>query len=159
MPQQRAEALRIDRLRQVVVGALLHRRDGRVDAALRGDQDEREVGELILDAAEQLEAVHARHHHVGQHGRRPIRGDPFESFLAIGGAFGFVAPGAHQLGQPPPGGGVVFDDEHSHWVLRIQRVGWRGEGLREEGVRGRERDEGRSPCPLPVPLSVTRGFE
>ena len=112
--KQRAQALRIDRLRQVVVRAFFHRRDSGVDAALRRDQDEGDIGQLILDAPQQLEAVHPRHDHVGQHGRRPVGGDLLEAFLAVGGALGFIAPGAHQLGQPPPGGGIVFDNQHPH---------------------------------------------
>ena len=114
--QQRAQTLRIDRLRQVVVRAFLHRRNGGIDAALSGNQDEGDLGELFLDAPEQLEAVHPRHDHVGQHGRRPVRGDLLEPFLAVGGAFGFVPPGAHQLGQPAPGRGVVFDNKDTHVV-------------------------------------------
>ena len=121
--QQRTEPLRIDRLRQVVVRAFLHRRHGGVDAALGGNQHEREVGKLLLDAAKQLEAVHPRHHHVGEHRRRPIRGDFLEPFLAVGGAFGLVPPGAHQLGQPAAGRGVIFDNKHTH-----ELSGYNGKG-------------------------------
>ena len=52
MGQQRTKALRIDRLRQVVVRAFLHRRHGGIDAALCRNQHERELGQLIFDAAE-----------------------------------------------------------------------------------------------------------
>ena len=40
--------------------------DGRIDAALRRNQHEGEIAKLLLDAAKQLEAVHARHYHVGE---------------------------------------------------------------------------------------------
>ena len=43
MPQQRAEALRIDGLREVIERAVLHRRHGGLDAALGGNEDKTEV--------------------------------------------------------------------------------------------------------------------
>ena len=35
-----------------------------------------------------------------------------ERFLAVAGGVGGEAPGAHELGQSEPGGGLVLDDEH-----------------------------------------------
>ena len=88
--------------------------DGRIDAALGRNQHEREIGQLLLDATEQFETVHTRHDHVGEDRRRPVRGDLVEPFLAVGRAFGFVAPGAHELRQPAARRGVIFDNEDSH---------------------------------------------
>jgi hypothetical protein len=59
VPQQVPETLWIDGLCQVIVGALFHGRHGGVHAALRGNHHERKLRELILDASQQLEAVHS----------------------------------------------------------------------------------------------------
>ena len=48
--QEDLQPLRIDRLAQVVVGAFLDRFDGAVDGALRGQKDERDIGQLFLSA-------------------------------------------------------------------------------------------------------------
>jgi hypothetical protein len=37
---------------------------GGFDGALRGEQDDRQIGQLILESAQQLEAAHARHDEV-----------------------------------------------------------------------------------------------
>ncbi len=117
--QERTEPLGIDRFGEVVVRAFLHRRNSRVHAPLRGDQHECQVGQLILDAPEQLEAIHPRHDHVGEHGRRPIRRDALEAVLSVRRAFGFIPPGAHQFRQPAPGGCIILHDQHSHSLQDI----------------------------------------
>ena len=48
--EQDLQPLRIDRLAQIVVGAFLDRLDGGLDGPLRGQQDEGQVGQLILAA-------------------------------------------------------------------------------------------------------------
>ena len=53
--QEDLQPLRIDRFAQVVVGAFFDRFDGAVDRALRRQQDERDVAELILERAQQIE--------------------------------------------------------------------------------------------------------
>ena len=68
--KQNPQPLRIDRLRQVVVCALLHGHHGGVDASLRGNQNEGEVGQLILDPPEQIQAIQSRHHEIGEDRRR-----------------------------------------------------------------------------------------
>ena len=62
--QQDPQPLRIDRLAQVVVGAVLDRFDRALDGPLRRQQDEGEVRQLVLQRLQQFEAAHARHHEV-----------------------------------------------------------------------------------------------
>jgi hypothetical protein len=62
--QQDAQPRGIDGLAQVVVSAFLDRFDGGFDGALRGEQDDRQIGQLVLESAQQLDAAHARHHQI-----------------------------------------------------------------------------------------------
>ena len=56
----------VERLRQVIVGALLHRLDGVFDRAVRCHQNEQRVAADLARLLEQLEAAHARHAHVSE---------------------------------------------------------------------------------------------
>ncbi|CRR38147.1 hypothetical protein PAERUG_E5_London_17_VIM_2_12_12_06578 [Pseudomonas aeruginosa] len=58
---------RLERLDQVVGGALAHRLDGAIDRAVGGHQQHRQVRVACTDQAEQLVSVHARHVHVADH--------------------------------------------------------------------------------------------
>ena len=77
---------------------------------------------LGLERLQQLEAVHPRHHQVGDDDRRAELGDPLERLGAVGGRVGREAPRAHQLGQPAAGGLVVFDDQHALGGLVLAHV-------------------------------------
>ena len=109
--EQDLQPLRIDRLAQVVVGAFLDRLDGGLDGPLRGQQDEREVGQLILQRAQQLEPAHPRHHEVADDDGGAEGGDLAHRLFAVGRFLGLEAPGLNELGEPGARGGVVFDDE------------------------------------------------
>ena len=145
VPQQRAQPLWIDGLGEIVVGAFFHRRHGGIDAALGGDEDESEIAELILDAAQELQAVDPRHDHVGQHRRGPVCGDALEAFLAVCRAFGLVTPRPHQFGQSPPGGDIVFDNEHSHSMSGYRKDAG---GMERWGESGGPRGGTRRRCVL-----------
>ena len=95
--QQDLQPMRIDGLGQVVVRAVADGLDGRFHCALRCEDHHAEVSQLILEGAQQPEAVHARHHQVGQHDAGAERRDLLECLLAIRGVLGYVAPGANQL--------------------------------------------------------------
>ena len=123
---QDLQAPRVDRLGQVVVGAFLDRLDRGLDRPLRGEQDDRDVAHLIAQRLEQREAVHARHDHIGDDDAGTERGDALERFLAVGGGFGDVAPGAHQFRQPETRRPVVLDDEHALRERRRFTAGRRG---------------------------------
>ena len=63
--ERERELLDLERLGDEVVGAGADRRDRGLDAAERGDHDDRHVGPVGGDALAQLEAVHAAHVEVG----------------------------------------------------------------------------------------------
>ena len=111
--QQDAQALRVDGLAQVVVGAVLDRLDGAFDGALRRQQDEGDVGELVLQRAEQIVAAHPRHHEVAHDDRRTKARDLAERVLAVTRLVGLVTPGLHELGEADPRGRIVLDDQHA----------------------------------------------
>ena len=111
--QQDAQPLRIHGLAQIVVGAVLDRFDGALDGALRRQQDERDVRQLILQRAQEVVAAHARHDEVADDDRRPEARDLAEAVFAVGRFFGLEAPGLDELGQPGPRRRVVFDDEYA----------------------------------------------
>ena len=90
--QQDPQPLRIDRLAQVVVRAVLDGLHRALDGALGGEQDEREVRQLILERAQQLETAHSGHDQIGHDDGRTKRGDLLERFLAVGGFLGLKAP-------------------------------------------------------------------
>ncbi len=110
--QQDPQPLRIDRLAQVVVGAVLDRLDGALDRALRGQQDEREVGELVFQRLEEIVAAHPRHDEVADDDRRPEARDPAERLFAVGGFVGLKSPVLDELGESRAGRRIVLDDEH-----------------------------------------------
>ena len=60
-------ALRIGGLDDEVHGAAAHRLDDRVDTACRGQHDDRQVGTLVRQALQRVEARKARHGQVEQH--------------------------------------------------------------------------------------------
>ncbi len=64
---QHVEVIEVHGLGQEVVSPLLHGLDGRFDAAVGGQQDADDIGMVRLDPLQQLEPVHSRHPHVGEH--------------------------------------------------------------------------------------------
>ena len=111
--QQDPQPLRIHGLAQVVVGAVLDCLDGAFDGPLRRQQDEGDVGELVLQRAQQIVAAHPRHHEVAHDDRRTKAGDLAERVFAVGRLVGLVAPGLHELGEADARRGIVFDDQHA----------------------------------------------
>jgi hypothetical protein len=110
--QEDAEARRIDRLTEVVVGAFLDRLDCRFAGALRGEQDDGQIGQLILEDAQQLQSAHARHHQIRDDDRRAERGDLQHRLFAVGGFVGLVPPRTDELGEPDTRRRIVLDNEH-----------------------------------------------
>jgi hypothetical protein len=90
---QQSQPLEVDRLGEVVVGALAHRGDRGVDGGLSGEDDDRYPGHLLLERAEQAQAVHVRHHEVGHHQRRVERRRLLQGIVTLGRGIGGVAPG------------------------------------------------------------------
>src|SRR5690606_29907870 len=64
--ERKNDLVRAERLRDVVVGALLHRLDREIHPAVRGHDDDHRLAVLRLVALEELEAVQARHADIAQ---------------------------------------------------------------------------------------------
>ena len=111
--EQDLKPLRIDRLGEVVVGAVLDGVDGRFDRTLGGQHDDADVRVVLAERLEQAVPVQARHDEVGHDDRRAERRDLLEGLLAIPGAVGQEAPRADEFGQPDAGRRVVLDDQHA----------------------------------------------
>ncbi len=72
----------VQRLEQVVEGALLHGRDGRGNRAVAGDQDHLGVGQDLLGAGQDAQAVDVVHHQVGDDDVEGVLLDPPDAFRA-----------------------------------------------------------------------------
>ena len=118
--QQDLQPLRIDRLAQVIVGPFLDRLDRGLHGALCGQQNQRQVRQLILQGAQQLHAAHPRHHHVADDDGGPEAGHFPEALLAVSGLLGLESPGLNELRQPFPRRRIVFDDQHA-FAERLRR--------------------------------------
>ena len=113
MLEQQPQLLRVHRLGEIVLRAVLQRLDGGLDRALRRQHDDLELIGFVLERLEQLHAVHLRHHHVGDEDGRAERRDKLQRFFAVGRRFRDKAPGADQLSEPISCRPIVFDDEHA----------------------------------------------
>ena len=109
--EQDLQPLGIDGLGEVVVGADLDGFDGGFDGPLPGQDDRGDVAVLLLQAAHELEAVHARHGEIADDDPGTERGDLAQRFFAVGRRFGDEAPRAHELGQPVTRRRIIFDQQ------------------------------------------------
>ena len=100
-----------ERLGDVMVGAGLHRLDGRVDAAEGGDDDHRRPGLARAHLPQELVAAHARHHQVRDHDVDGPVSQLVEGLGAARGAQHVVARLAQLVVQELPHRVVVLDDE------------------------------------------------
>src|SRR5678815_1593739 len=116
--EQNLEALRLDRLGQVVVGALFDRLNRRLHTALRRQQDHRTLRIIALERLEELEATHARHDEVGDDDGGPERRHARQRIFAVGRGFGSESPGPHELRESDASAGLVLDDKDTFygWV-------------------------------------------
>ena len=101
----------VERLGQVLEGAALESRHGRIEIGIGGHDDDRQIRVVLLDVAQQVEAALARHADVGNHHLRPRA--VLESRQHFVG--GTEAPGRNVLPteglfQHPADGAVVVDD-------------------------------------------------
>ena len=104
----------LDRLRQIVVGALLHRLDRALDGPLRGQQQRRHVGGALLgQRAQQCEPIHARHHQVRDDDGGAEGGDLLERLFAVASRLRDEAPAPDELFQPDARSCIVLNDEHT----------------------------------------------
>ena len=111
--QQYAQPLGIHRLAQVVVRAILDGLDGAFDRALRRQEDEGDIGELVFQRPQQVMPAHPGHHEVADDDCRPEAGDAPKRFLAIRCLVRLKSPRLHQFRKPCARRWVVFHDEHT----------------------------------------------
>ena len=112
--EQHLQSMDLDRLRQIVVGALLHRLDRALDGPLRGQQQRRHVGGALLgQRAQQCEPVHARHHQVRDDDGGAEGGDLLERLFAVASRLRDEAPAPDELFQPDARSCIVLNDEHT----------------------------------------------
>ena len=81
----------------------------------RGDHEHRNLGQVLGGAQPpaDLEAVHARHHHVEQDHVRLHGCGPFQRLRPVAGLVQFVAFGLQRIDQRLPRRGVVVHDQYS----------------------------------------------
>ena len=120
--QHDAQALRIDRLRDVVVRALLDGLDRRLHRALAGEQHHRDVRVVVLfQRLQEVEAAEMRHDHVAEDDGRPVLRDLLQGLPAVAGHVHDVAPALQQLLQAQPLRRIIFDNQQPlagaflHW--------------------------------------------
>jgi hypothetical protein len=109
---EQAHLVEREGLHQVVEGALLHRLDGPGDGGIGGHQDDLRVRPARAQLAQQREAVHAGHAHVGEHELDRLGREHAQRF-------GRVRRAQHAVAEPAEVGRevvadvlLVVDDEH-----------------------------------------------
>jgi hypothetical protein len=110
--QKDLQALDVDWLGEVVVGALFHRLDRGLDGSLGGEQQRRDVGALCLKSTQETQTVHTRHDEVGNDDRWPEGRHFLERIFTIRSRIGHKSPALDQLLEAHTSRGVVFDNQH-----------------------------------------------
>ena len=117
----------VDRLGQVVIGALLHRLHRGLDGGIAGEEDDRGGGQLAAKGLQQLEPIQARHDQIGDDDRRAKGQSLFEGLGAVGRLLDLEAPGGKEISKPGARCLLVIDDQHANahgWLMArpISRV-------------------------------------
>src|SRR6266446_6808701 len=111
--QHHAQALRVDRLGQIVVGAVPHRGDRGLDRGMAGQENDHRVRIELGQRLEESETIEAGHLEVGDDdGGRGGLG-AVERLLAVDGLVDFVSPRGKEGGHSGPGRFVVISNEHA----------------------------------------------
>ena len=109
-----ADLLVLERLRDVVEGALLHGVDGALDRRERGDHHHHQVGVVLADLPEDLHAGEAGQHEVEQDEVDLLALEQGQRLLAGARHDRLVALLAHQRGEDVLEDLLVVDDEDAH---------------------------------------------
>ena len=104
------ELVVLERLLDVVEGADLHGRDGRLDRAVGRDDDDRDQGIDPLDPPQDLDAVHPRHEKVEEDDVEGLGGEFLQRLLARARDLDLVALRRQELGQDVVDDRLVVDD-------------------------------------------------
>ncbi len=111
--QQHVQRRVVDRLRQEVLRARLHRLDRRIHAGMRRDQDHRQGRIGRLEATQQVDARAARQHDVRHDDVRPPLVDARFRLLHILCRTGVIAPAAQAEEEHLPEGCLIVDDQNT----------------------------------------------
>ena len=119
------QLVRVERLEQVVVGALLHRLDGRVRGLGHGDEDDRDARVDAADLLVDLQAGLVGQAQVEENDVRRPGADPLEAFGAGGGHLDPVSRRGERLAHLLRDQGRVIVDEQQvgHGRLHPGRSG------------------------------------
>ena len=111
----RDELLVVEGLGQVVVGAGGEALELVGLQAARRQHDDGDVlgARVLTKAPHQLEAAHARHHHVGDHHVGDLLEDGGERLVAVAGQAHLEAGGTELHLEEPRDGGLVLHDQHA----------------------------------------------
>ena len=101
----------VERLGQVLVGALLGRRQRRHQRVLRAHDDDRQIGADLLDARDEIEGVLVRHDDVGDDDIALALADPAPQRGGVAGGARRVAGARQRLVEHGADRGVVVGDE------------------------------------------------
>ena len=107
------EAIRLERLFDEVVGALLDCRDCSFDRAMAGNHDHRHVRFLAVERLQQSKTVQARplQPHVQDHQRRPPHTERCDRCVGVAGTARFVPFVAQDAVDQQTDVGFVIDDQ------------------------------------------------
>jgi hypothetical protein len=113
----------VERLRQVFERPALERRHGAVEVGIRGHDDDRHLGQALLQRLQQFQPGHPRHADVGQHrsGRAAFQFAQCVGRRTEGHARDILAQ--QGLFQHPADGAVVVDDPDTAWFRHGVQVG------------------------------------
>jgi hypothetical protein len=117
------QLLGVERLLDVVVGALLHRLYGGIHRGLTGDDDALGGNLPLLQLAQQREAVEPRHLQVGEYDAVPVHGELVERLLAVGDDLDAVARVLEDRAEASGDRGFVVRDENLCLLHRVSQCG------------------------------------
>ena len=120
VPKHNLQAAWLDRLGQVVHGARLHRLDGGVQLLLPGHHHGREIGVCAAQMFQQVDAVAVGQADIKQRRLRVIVAIALQSLLIAASQQGTVAMTLDHVREHGSDFGIVFQDEKSHWLSRIE---------------------------------------
>jgi len=123
---QRHGLIDVERFRQIFEGAALEGRHRRIEVGIGGHDDDRQVGVILLDLAQQVEAAGAGHADVGnQHARQLSRRQRRQRLVGRAEAGALDAFASERLFQHPADRAVVVDDPDSiHLFCFSPCAGW-----------------------------------